>query len=334
MGTLTGLGGSPGHRGAVAQPVVRVGLRHRLDERDGVGVQRVVEHLGRRPLLGDAAQVQDADAVREVARGGDVMRYVQERDAQPLLQLPHQVQDLRAAGGVDHGDRLVGQDVVGLHDERPGDAHALPLAPGQHVRELDRELAGGGEPHLLQRLLDAVGLVLDPVDEQRLLQHLAHVHEGVDAGVGVLEDRLGAAAEPSQLALGRLRQVDAVEHDAPLGDGRQPQRGPAQRRLAAAGLADDGHRLAALQRQRHAVDGAHGVRAEEHLPGGEVHLDAVHGQEWRQRYLLLQAAVVRVWDAALPLYANARPAPSSRMQAPSCEAGGRRNDWRRCMVLQ
>ena len=56
------------------------------------------------------------------------------------------------------------------------------------------------------------------------------------------------------------RDLDAVAHRAQDVDDRA-----ADRRLAAAGLADQAERLALIQRERHAVDGAHLARpAQQH----------------------------------------------------------------------
>ena len=58
----------------------------------------------------------------------------------------------------------------------------------------------------------------------------------------------------------------AVEHDLSGGDVEQPQHGAADRGLAAAGLADQRQRLAALDVERDAVDGMDDAAACAHKP--------------------------------------------------------------------
>ena len=54
---------------------------------------------------------------------------------QIVAQRPEQIDDRHAQRGVDHRDRLVGDDQRGLRDQRAGDRDPLQLAAGQLVRE-------------------------------------------------------------------------------------------------------------------------------------------------------------------------------------------------------
>src|SRR5687767_3605063 len=72
----------------------------------------------------------------------------------------------------------------------------------------------------------------------------------------ILEDHLDAPAQRPQLTLLEVRDVDAVEHDAPLGRLVQPKDRAADRGLPAPRLADETKRLAARDVERHAVDRA------------------------------------------------------------------------------
>ena len=55
--------------------------------------------------------------------------------AEPVLQVEQQVDDLRLDRDVERRDRLVGDDQRRVERERAGDADALPLAAGEGVRE-------------------------------------------------------------------------------------------------------------------------------------------------------------------------------------------------------
>ena len=54
--------------------------------------------------------------------------------AELLLQVFEQVDDLGLDRDVERRDRLVGDDEIGVGRERAGDADALPLAAGELVR--------------------------------------------------------------------------------------------------------------------------------------------------------------------------------------------------------
>ena len=87
----------------------------------------VLDQLRRWSQFHDAPAVHHRDPVGKVSRAREVMGDVQERQLVLLLQLAEQVEDLGAAGGVDHRYRLIRDEVVGLEDHGPGDADALSL---------------------------------------------------------------------------------------------------------------------------------------------------------------------------------------------------------------
>ena len=58
----------------------------------------------------------------------------QQRELARPLQLEQDLEDLRAHQDVEHRDRLVADDPVGLEHERGGDRDALALAAGELLR--------------------------------------------------------------------------------------------------------------------------------------------------------------------------------------------------------
>ena len=79
----------------------------------------------------------------------------------------------------------------------------------------------------------------------------------VQRRVRILEDHLHPSTQRTQVVLAEVRDVLAVEDDRATGRLVQPEDRPADRRLPAARLADEPERLAALDVERHAVDGLH-----------------------------------------------------------------------------
>src|SRR6185437_9431681 len=108
-------------------------------------------------------------------------------------------------------------------------------------------------------------------------QDLADRHAGVERGVGILEDDLRLAPEATQLVRIEGQQVAPVEANASRIWLDQPQHQPAHGRLAAAGLADQPQRLAALDRKANAIDRADvsGRCAEQRAAGDEMLFQAL-----------------------------------------------------------
>ena len=102
------------------------------------------------------------------------------------------------------------------------------------------------------------------MNEQRLHHLLADRQDRVERGHRLLEDhRDVAAADLAHLFRRERQQIAAVERDAalrhPPGLGEQAHDGERGDRLAAAGLADEGDDLAAINRIGDAVDGPNGA---------------------------------------------------------------------------
>ena len=203
-GRVLGVGDLPDRQVLLPALPRRVGQGHRAQQRVGVGVLRVVvDRRGVAPLH-QLTQVHDPDLVAHEPAGGQVVGDVDVGQAELVLEVQHQLQDLRADRHVQRGDGRVGDDQLRLGDQRPGDHHALLLSAGD-VLGVGVEVAlGGGEPAALQHLRD-LGADLGParrqaVDPQRV-SHAPHDGHGrVEGGVCVLEDLAHlAAVEVSKL---------------------------------------------------------------------------------------------------------------------------------------
>ncbi len=154
--------------------------------------------------------------------------------------------ELLAHARVEGAERLVEEQDTGLDGERAGERHTLPLA----ARKLCRVAVGEAvELDEAQQLVDALGdLRLRPASDLEAERDvLAHGHV-LERGV-VLEDEADAAI----LGLA-LRHVLALEAHRSgvrlLESGHDPQ----QRRLAAAGRAEERRQRAGLDLQRDVVE--------------------------------------------------------------------------------
>ena len=125
-----------------------------------------------------------------------------------LLHVLQQVDDLRLDRHVERGDRLVGDQQLGLQGERPGDPDALALAAGELV---------GVAVVVLGVEADDLEQLPDPVEDLVLGDHLVHPQRGADdradrvprvqRGVRVLEDHLDLAAQRQHLPVRQVADV-------------------------------------------------------------------------------------------------------------------------------
>jgi hypothetical protein len=74
------------------------------------------------------------------------------RGPRPLLQLQHQVEDLRLDGDVERGRRLVGDQELGVAGQGHGDHHPLAHAARELVRVVAEPALGIGDAHELEHL--------------------------------------------------------------------------------------------------------------------------------------------------------------------------------------
>ena len=121
-----------------------------------------------------------------------------------------------------------------------------------------REAASGARPTIVEELADALARLAplgDAVDAERLAHDPPHAVARVQGRVRVLEDHLHAPAQRPQGALAEVRDVLAVEDHVPVRGLVEAQDRPAERGLAAAGLAHEPERLAALDGEGDVVDG-------------------------------------------------------------------------------
>jgi hypothetical protein len=206
----------------------------------------------------DLAQVHDCDPVADVPDHGQVVRDHHVGQAQLVLQVLEQVDDLGLDRHVERGHRLVGDDQLGPQRQRAGDPDALPLAAGEFVRVAVVVL--GVEPDQLEQLLYAAP---DPAGHLDPLQPVRGSHDGADRvpgverGVGVLEDHLDLAPYRAHLARPHMGDVVSVDHDLAAG------------RLVEPGQQAPGGGLAAPR----FADQAEG------LPLGHGQVDSVHGAD-------------------------------------------------------
>ena len=113
------------------------------------------------------------------------------------------------------------------------------------------------------------------MDLQGVADDRADPFPRIEAGVRILEDQLHLAPERAELAGAVPVDRLALEDDLAGRRLQQADDRPPERRLPAAGLADEAERLARLHREAHAVDrmDLRDLFLEDALPDREVLLD-------------------------------------------------------------
>src|SRR6185437_3435503 len=89
---------------------LRAGVGDGREQQLGVGMPGPGEHLLDRARLRDVARVHHNQPTGPIARAGDVVGDVQDRDALLVAQVGHHVEQADPDGHVQHGHRLIGQD--------------------------------------------------------------------------------------------------------------------------------------------------------------------------------------------------------------------------------
>ena len=180
-----------------------------------------------------------------------------QRQGEALLQVLQQVDHLRLDRDVQRRDRLVADDQLGRTGERAGDADALALAARELVRIAVRVVGPQADGlQQVERLLARALAEPSPCSQSGSPTMSATVMRGLSDENGSWKTICISPRELAQPArAGAPRSWPSNVTEPAVGSisriSMRPTRG-----LAAAGLADDGQRLALLDRERHAVHGA------------------------------------------------------------------------------
>ena len=240
--------------GSLDHPVEQVGDAE--EPRDERGLGTLVE-IGRTAELLDLAGVHDRDPVRHRHRLFLVVRDVDERDADVVLDRLELELHLLAELQVERAERLVEEEHARLVDERARERYPLLLAAGELAWLALLEALEADEP---QDLVHAAAHVLlahalpaqaerDVLEDRQVREEGVRLEDRVDVAlVGRLPGD-GLLAEVDR-ALGRL--LEAADH-------------PQRRRLAAAGRAEEREEAAPLDLEREVVDGGDLVEPLDHV---------------------------------------------------------------------
>src|SRR6266540_548611 len=235
---------------------------NRSEQADRIRVLRLREQRLDARMLDDAPGVHDRYLVGELGDDAQIVRDQDDRRARFLAQRAHEVEDLRLDRHVECCGRLVGDKKVGLAGERHRDHDALAHAAGEPVRIVVEAPLGRWDVHAAQHLdrsFPRGGARQRPVAQYAFGDLFADGECRVERSHRLLEDhRQAVTAKLAHLGCGKLREIDALETylaiDASGGRGDEAHDRERGNALAAAGFADDGERVASVERKADAVD--------------------------------------------------------------------------------
>jgi len=189
-------------------------IRNRNGAQEGLGVRMLGRVIDGHPIgnLHDLAQVHDRHPIREVSNHRQIMGDENVGQAESLLQILKQVDDLRLNRHIEGGHRLITHNHAGIESQRPGDSDALPLAPGKLVRIAVGE--AGIEPHDVQQLLDSLTPFRTIIKDYFLIceSYFKAIRDAPPSQIETLDmSRRGVHNEGSTLLQERLK--DKIETD-------------------------------------------------------------------------------------------------------------------------
>ena len=232
--------------------------RHRRDQRLGIRVLRVGDHLVARADLHHITQIHHRDAVTGILQQREVVGNVDRRQAHLPRQAPRRIQNPRSHRNIQHRYWLIRHQKIRVQHQRPRQHHALQLPTAELMRVLIQEKFRRLQIHPLQSVQNARQpflFVLPAMDDERLGQRAIERKPRVERFERVLEHQLHPPAECQLRPSIQMRQLRAIEDDLPRARLDQLDEQLAGRRLPAAGFTRQAQALAAPQGEGDFVDG-------------------------------------------------------------------------------
>ena len=208
------------------------------------------EDLSDTPLLDHFALMHDTDAVGEFLHDPQIVGDEQQTHAEAPLQIGQKIEHLRLHGDIERGRGFVGDEqprIVGDGDG-DGDHHPLRL-PARKLEGKGAKLPFGfGNADKLEQFQRPYGRSAALhvfVHDEDFDDLLFNRKDRIERAHRLLKDHADAAAANAlELLVGRLEQIDPVQHDAAAGMLRlaprqQPRDGQRGNRFARAGFSDD-----------------------------------------------------------------------------------------------
>ena len=186
-------GSAPRRRPACALRPIMLQVRDRVQQQPRIGMARRAEDRLGRTELDDAAEIHHPQPVRHVAHHRQVVADEQVGQAQPRLQVAHQVQDLRLHRHIERAGRFVADQELGLATTGRGRSRCAG-AGRRRIRAGISRRPPAVRPTCASsaptRSRDRRRRAAEAEGADRLGDDVAHPPARVERGVRVLEDHV------------------------------------------------------------------------------------------------------------------------------------------------
>ncbi len=248
VGLFQALDAQHDRRAVVARPLFQLQRRHGGHQHAGVVVARPAQHVVLRAEFDEVSQSQHRHAVRHLGNHAEVVRDEQHARAVALLQLEHELENLRLRRHVECGGGLVGDQQHRVEHQRHRDHDALALAAGELMWITRHHAFGFGQQHFAddaQHLGAPFGGRELRVFAQHFVDLVTTGHDRVQRRHRLLKDhRHARRAQFAQAAQRRMGDVFALQDDLAGGHrqglGQQAHHALRDHRLAGTRLARPG----------------------------------------------------------------------------------------------
>ena len=235
---------APGRPGSL--PALFFGQRRPEDM--GVGVTGSVRNAVGKTDLHDLAQVHHRHLMADEFYHPKIVGDEEVGESESPLKVQEQVYNLRLDGDVKGTRGLVGDNKLGSNGKHARHANPPLFAARELVGKIGKLALF--KVHLLEQLVDALlhfGIADWVMDGDRFGENIADAHLGIEGCVQVLENHLHLAPKLPEFMGRNAGDILSAEDDLTGGRFFKPQDRPADGRLAAAGFADQSHRLIFLE---------------------------------------------------------------------------------------
>ena len=194
--------------------------------------------------------------MREIFDYADVVRNEEVTDAQALLQVFQQIENLRLHRHIEGAGRFVTHDQPGVDCQRARNRDALALPAGKLMRIFVTVVTA--QANLIEQFnhaCNALHACLANAERTHALgDDVANAHARVERRERILKHDLGGSARAAQCLAFECGQFLPFKPDGPASDANQLQQAFAHRRLATTRLADQRQRAPGCNVERHAIN--------------------------------------------------------------------------------
>jgi hypothetical protein len=128
-------------------------------------MQRVQEHLPNGPQFHDSSEIHDGDSVRDRPCKTQIVSDQHDSQAHSLAETEQKTQDFSAHRGIEHRNRLIGNEYVWLQGESCRNNHALTLPSRKLMRVGQEKSLRGPEAGPRESFTHSLSFIpLQPVD--------------------------------------------------------------------------------------------------------------------------------------------------------------------------